>query len=76
MQVQEDIIGIFSNKYGCTKEEIISAESFAILGIDSLNVLMKQFHGIKYLILLPVNIIYIIALHRVNLKKVKKIKMG
>lgn len=38
MQVQEDIIGIFSDKYGCTKEEIISAENFAILGIDSLSV--------------------------------------
>ena len=41
-----------------------------------LNVLTKQFHGIKYLILVPVNIIYIIALHRVNLKKVKNIKRG
>lgn len=37
-----------------------------------LNVFMKQFHGIQYLILLPINIIYIIGLHRVNLKKVKK----
>lgn len=38
MQVQEEIIGIFTNKYGCTKEEIINAESFAILGIDSLSI--------------------------------------
>lgn len=40
-----------------------------------LNVFMKQMHRIDYLILLPINIMYIILLHRVNLKKVK-IKIG
>lgn len=52
----------------CDKKVLCFNSEIIIL----LNVLMKQFHGIKYLILLPVNIIYIIALHKVNLKKVKK----